>query len=102
MFTPGGRTYFRAFPSLLRLQPARLAVMGPVLMISIHDGFPGLRAMISWIGMRSGGEGGVTPRGVPLLEALTRQFAGSSGSPAGSLISSDAPPDDIGHPAPFV
>src|SRR5215469_492119 len=105
MVVPPGKTYLRALPLLLRLQFARLTGLLLVLKSSSQSEFvvaplvtaPKFSAITSL--NRTVGEGamGLTKPGEP---ELARQFAGSSGSPFGFMISSEDPPPSaaIGQP----
>src|SRR5205809_771285 len=95
---PGGKTNRRGLLSSLRLQPERFTEEAPSLYSSIQSGnaipfvtAPALSAMISLSRTGPGARGVVRLPGEPLLLALARQFAGSSWSPKGSIISSDDP-----------
>ena len=105
MLTPPGKTNLAGVPSSLRLQPARLAVLVPVLTSSIQSGVvpalvsaPVLSASTSLIRTEPGGGTTEIVPGVPLTAALRRQLAGSSGSPAGSFISIERPSRETGQP----
>src|SRR5262245_17649688 len=97
MVVPPGKTYFRGFPLLLRLQLARLTGLPLVLNSSSQSEFvvvpfvtaPKFSAMTSLKRTAGGGITGFTTPGEP---ALARQLAGSSGSPFGFIISSEEPP----------
>src|SRR5262245_23754189 len=109
MLVPAGKTNFRALPSSLRLQPAIFATDEPALNNSTQSGkvVPLLTdekfsAAISFSRtLPSAGVEEPAP-GVPPATELDRQFAGSSGLPNGSIISSDDPPPSAatGQPPP--
>src|SRR6266513_1746813 len=98
MLFPEGSTYFPAWRSSPGLQPAGSTTLPLVLCNSIQSGkplplvtTPALSDMISFSRTDPRAGGTVRLPGEPLLLALARQFAGSSGSANGSITSSDGP-----------
>src|SRR5438093_11133295 len=105
----GGKTNRRGLLSSLRLQPERFTEEAPALYSSIQSGnalpfvtAPALSAMISLSRTGPSAGGAVRLPGEPLLLALARQLAGSSGSPSGSMISSDGPLPFAADGQPFL
>src|SRR5205809_6997986 len=98
MLTLAGKTNLRALPSSVKLQPARFT--GELLELdnSTKSGkvpplatTPRLSASTSLKRTLGGGVAGLAAPGEPAGWTLARQFAGSSGSPLTSKISSERP-----------
>src|SRR5688572_20419186 len=109
MLVEAGKTNLRGVPSSVTLHPPRLTALPLVLRSSIQSGnarpfvtAPALSAIISF-NLTAPSEGGAARLpGEPLLPGLARQFAGSSWSPEGSIISSDAPASCAAAGQPFA